>query len=93
MRGPVWLSRKARDDILIRDADGRHLELEFPGFGERPAPAPEDRRAISQYENYSLESQYAHHPGGVGRLLILIRRLLQRRIYRHPASCFSDASH
>jgi hypothetical protein len=28
MRGPVWLSRKAIYDILIRDADGRHLELE-----------------------------------------------------------------
>ncbi len=28
MRGPVWLSRKAIYDILIRDADRRHLELE-----------------------------------------------------------------
>lgn len=28
MRGPVWLSRKAIYDILIRDADGRQLELE-----------------------------------------------------------------
>ncbi len=28
MREPVWLSRKAIYDILIRDADGRHLELE-----------------------------------------------------------------
>jgi hypothetical protein len=28
MRGPVWLSRKVMYDILIRDADGRHLELE-----------------------------------------------------------------
>ncbi len=28
MRGPVWLSRRAIYDILIRDADGRHLELE-----------------------------------------------------------------
>jgi hypothetical protein len=28
MRGPVWLSRKPTYDILIRDADGRHLELE-----------------------------------------------------------------
>jgi hypothetical protein len=28
MRGAVWLSRKAVYDILIRDADGRQLELE-----------------------------------------------------------------
>ncbi|PYT62941.1 MAG: hypothetical protein DMG35_05810 [Acidobacteria bacterium] len=28
MRGPVWLSRIAIYDILIRDVDGQHLELE-----------------------------------------------------------------
>jgi hypothetical protein len=28
MRGPVWLSRKTIYDILIRDANGRQLELE-----------------------------------------------------------------
>jgi hypothetical protein len=68
MRGPISPIEDAVYDILIRDADGRHLELE--SFLDLESARLRLPSIAAKYpEAHSLEPPYASHPGGDRRVL------------------------
>ena len=69
MGGQVSSVPNAIYDILICDADGRHLELESFEDLENAPPVSLDRAALSQDQGHSVEPVYPRHCCRVGRLL------------------------